>query len=281
MLFQTIIKPAVLSQHLNNPNFRIIDVRSYLDDFSRGKMEFQEAHIPNAIHADLEADLSGLVISGQTSRHPLPSPKDLEEKFSGWGIGPDTQVILYDQSHGGIAARLWWMLQWMGHRACAVLEGGWKIWKELPLPVSNKVNQPERTQFVGQPQLKWLISAEEVEARLHDPQKTLIDSRASERYHAIYEPIDPIAGHIPSAKNRPFLNNLDEELGWKDPNLLKAEWASIIGDSRPQDLIIYCGSGVTACHNILSLLYAGYDWPKLYAGSWSEWITNSSRPIQR
>ena len=278
--YTTLIDPISLSQKYAAPNWVIIDCRFGLGDKEQGRKDHQHSHIPGAIYVHLDEDLSGEIIPGTTGRHPLPPIKDCEERFSNWGIGADTQVIVYDYSHGGIAARLWWMLNWLGHEKVAVLNGGWTAWQAAGLPVDNSISKPQAQTFIANSQPDWVVDAETISDL--DPQKTcLVDARAAQRYRGEKEPIDPIAGHIPGAVNYPFADNLDETGQWKSKEALRERFAPLLEGRDSSELIFYCGSGVTACHDLLALKHAGFGNARLFPGSWSGWITDASRPIAK
>jgi thiosulfate/3-mercaptopyruvate sulfurtransferase len=269
MNYQTIISP----ENLLEVKAIIIDCRFTLADIEYGRNEYNKGHIPGALYAHLDDDLSGEIIPGVTGRHPLPEKEDLISMFSDWGIDSNTQVVCYDDFHGGIAARLWWMLRWAGHYKVAVLDGGWKAWKEAGYEESKTVENSAASTFIPNFQDQQLIPM----SKLRNAQKdgfTLVDARASFRYSGEREPIDPIAGHIPGALSFPFLDNL-EESRWKTISELKNRFKDL-----PNKTIMYCGSGVTACHNILAQNIAGVNESILYSGSWSEWITLAENEIQ-
>ena len=274
--YTTIISAEEVKSNLENPNWIFIDCRFSLKDKEGGRKEFIEEHIPGAQYAHLDDDLSGEIIPGKTGRHPLPKVESFVELLGRLGIDNTSQVIVYDQSHGGIAARLWWMLNWVGHSNVAVLNGGWQYWKANKYPVSSEVITPAVKTYTPTVQEHLVAGVDAVEVYYGDDDFCLIDSRAHERYLGKVEPIDPIAGHIPTAINFPFAENLNEQGLWKSAE----EIATRFEDVKENKPIFYCGSGVTACHNILALKYAGMGDFRLYPGSWSEWIIDESRPIE-
>lgn len=277
--YKTIINTDELEQLIQQEMVTIVDCRHVLTDTDWGQREYQESHIPGAYYAHLDHDLSGPILPGQTGRHPLPSDWNrIFEMFGNWGISPDCQVVVYDQSHGGIASRLWWMLKFSGHENVAVLNGGWKKWHEEGREVSKVIPTKHDRVFYGVLQENMVASMDEVQACPQMPDTILIDARAAQRFGGKEEPIDPIAGHIPSAVNYPFLDNLNDDLTWKSPSELTARF-QMIYHQLPDDVIVYCGSGVTACHNILGIVMAGFKMPRLYPGAWSEWITRSENEI--
>ncbi|HEX2875468.1 MAG TPA: sulfurtransferase [Polyangiaceae bacterium] len=277
--FSAVISSADLAALLSDPQLRVVDCRASLQNPAAGREAYAQAHVPGASFADLLDDLSGPIVAGRTGRHPLPSVESFVAKLQAWGIGSQTQVVVYDDAGGAFAARLWWMLRWLGHDAVAVLDGGFPAWVAEGRPVIDTQTIVPRGDFVAQPRAGWLVSARE----LSEPQSTgrkLFDARAPERFRGDVEPIDPVAGHIPGAENLPFAENL-ENGRFRSPAELRARFAQALGDSTPDEAVVYCGSGVTACHDILAFAHAGLPLPRLYAGSWSEWITDPIRPTQR
>ncbi|MFK7946872.1 MAG: sulfurtransferase [Saprospiraceae bacterium] len=274
-MHKTIINCETLHTILNQENIVIIDTRHYLKDLEKGQNEYNQAHIPNAFYAHLDHDLSGEIIAGVTGRHPFPSVKKIVERLESWGIDETKQVVVYDQSHGGIAARLWMLLNWLGHENVAVLNGGWQQWQRLNLPTNNNI--PTATKSTFSPTVKdyLLVNAEAIEANIQQFDFTLIDARAAARYRGEIEPIDPVAGHIPTALSFPFIENLDDNHLFISDNNLSQRFQSI----ENEDIVIYCGSGVTACHNILALKHIGKTDVRLYPGSWSDWIVDERRSI--
>ncbi len=275
----TIISADQLSQYLQHPDWLIIDCRYSLQDKKYGLNEYNKAHIPNAIYANLNTDLSAPVVAGKTGRHPLPEIDVLVQTFSKWGIDKNVQVVVYDDTIGAFAARLWWMLQWLGHDRVAVLDGGWAHWQQAGLPVNQDQPIYHWRNFVPAPRAERLISVDEVEKILDNPNYQIFDARAEDRYRGENETIDPIAGHIPHAVSAPFVQNIDTSQQFLSQEKLKSRFQMLLGNTMPGNAIFYCGSGVTACHNLLALKHAGLGDGKLYAGSWSEWITNPDRSI--
>lgn len=278
--FTSIISPKKLAALLDTENIVIIDCRYDLFDPKKGKRDFEHSHIPGAHYADLKYDLAGPVISGKTGRHPLPNILELSEKCSDWGITNEAQVVAYDANTGAMAARLWWLLKWLGHDKVAVLNGGFANWVMQKLPTTPEISESKPGHFIPNINPHMLITLEEIEQLLGNDQFVIIDSRAEERYRGEEEPIDAISGHIPGAKNRFHKYNNDEKGCYKPGTLLKAEFSKIIKDTPADQTIFYCGSGVTGAQNVLAYYHAGLGLPKLYAGSWSEWITDPNRPIE-
>lgn len=281
MIYTTLISTQELFDQLTNPNWVIIDCRFSLDDTERGRRDYQKSHIPGALYAHLDKDLSGSVIPGKTGRHPLPDIETFSQTLSNWGVGPSIQVVAYDDKNGSIAARLWWLLRWLGHDAIAVLNGGWARWQSENRSIRSDVETPTPRQFTPYPRPELVVSSSEVETMHNNPSFRIVDSRNPERYWGDIEPIDPVAGHIPGAVNVPFVENLNPEGLFLPLEDLRTRFQKILGDIPVKNTIFYCGSGVTAAHNILALSHAGLGDARLYAGSWSEWITNQSRPVER
>ncbi|MDX2303843.1 MAG: sulfurtransferase [Microscillaceae bacterium] len=257
----------------------LVDCRFSLLDTEAGRKAYHISHIPGAIYAHLDEDLSGEIIPGETGRHPLPSVDKLKDVFSFWGIKPRTQVIAYDDRAGATASRLWFLLRYMGHEAVAVLDGGWAAWLAAGQPVSAEIAQPEKSDFQPKPRPELIVDAQFVENILQKGDYILLDAREGVRFRGEVEPIDPIAGHIAGACSLPFAENLDENGKFLNPDQLKARFEQLLKAQAAENSISYCGSGVTACHNLLAMYHAGLGEGKLYPGSWSEWITKKERPI--
>ncbi|MDU9389580.1 sulfurtransferase [Pseudomonas sp. zfem002] len=275
-----LIAPRQLAERLGEPGLVILDCRFALEDVDYGQRSYAEGHIAGAHFADLERDLSGPVVKGVSGRHPLPQPGRLIERLQQWGISNDSEVVLYDDGPGAFAARAWWLLAWLGKRSgVSILDGGLKAWHAAGLPLSLDPAERHEGTFTGKPDPALLISAQQLRERLGDPALTLLDARALPRFRGEVEPIDPVAGHIPGAQCAVFTDNLGADGHFLPVEQLKARFARLIGSRKPQDLVAYCGSGVTACHNLFALSLAGYPLAPLYAGSWSEWITDPQRQI--
>lgn len=275
-MFTNIINAEDLNAHLKASDWVIIDCRFSLADTEEGRKHYEESHIPGAFYAHLDDDLSGPIMPGKTGRHPLPDIDTFAALASSWGIEKGTQVVAYDDKGGAIAARLWWMLRWLGHESAAVLNGGWQYWVSQNNPVDNIIPAKRNGTFIPAVNDGMSVNASEVNSLKDDPLFVLVDSRIASRYRGEEEPIDPVAGHIPGAINLPFPENMDEDMTLKSPEWLWDRFESATG-GKPGDLVVfYCGSGVTACHNILAFNYAGFDMAKLYPGSWSEWINGLS-----
>jgi thiosulfate/3-mercaptopyruvate sulfurtransferase len=280
MVFKTLIGVDSLLSLLGRPGLAVVDCRFDLMNPEAGVRAYLRSHIPQARYADLDRDLSGPV-SDRTGRHPLPEPQALARRLGELGIGDDTQVVAYDDAGGSIAARLWWLLRWMGHDAAAVLDGGFKAWIAAGGAQESDEAATRAQRFTPRIDPTAALGTAELEQALRDPKALLVDARAPERYLGTVEPIDKVAGHIPGAVNHPFTANLDAGGRFLPPAELERRWRDRLAGSAPENLIAMCGSGVTACHNLLSLEAAGLGGGKLYAGSWSEWIRDPRRPIAR
>lgn len=278
--YQTVISADELMPKLNDPDWAVIDCRFSLDDPKEGRRAYLQAHIPGALYAHLDHDLSGEIIPGETGRHPLPEVDDFAKTLSNWGIDERVQVVSYDDRSGAIAARLWWMLNWMGHEKAAVLDGGWSYWRESGYPLDVKIETRPRREFIPRPRPEMAVDVDFVERVLTGVDFILLDARDGERYQGREEPIDPIAGHIPGAGSAPYVHNLTDAGTFRSKDELRERFERLLGDRPAQQAVFYCGSGVTSAHNILAMAHAGFALPRLYPGSWSEWITDPSRPIE-
>ncbi|HEX3396761.1 MAG TPA: sulfurtransferase [Steroidobacteraceae bacterium] len=287
MSFTTLIDAAGLRDLVDKPDTAILDCRFDLMNPEGGRRAYLAGHIPGARYADLNQDLSA-PITASSGRHPLPAAADFAATLDRLGVGPGTQVVAYDDSSGALAAaRAWWLLRWAGHPAAAVLDGGIKAWIGLGCALESGDAQPLQAARTGRGRgsapadSAAVIDAAELEARLADPSFLLIDARAPERYAGTAEPIDAVAGHVKGAVNHPFSTNLAADGRFLPAPELRELWAKRLAGRNPAQVASMCGSGVTACHNLLSLEIAGFSGAKLYAGSWSEWIRDPRRPIAR
>jgi thiosulfate/3-mercaptopyruvate sulfurtransferase len=279
-VFRTLIDPVTLQSKLSDPQWIIIDCRFELGKPDAGRLAWQQAHLPGARYADLERDLSGPA-TATSGRHPLPDISSLSHCLGNWGITERTQVITYDAENGSMAAaRLWWLLRWLGHERVAVLDGGIKAWCAADLPLDDKPVHAVPGQFTARPHHDWVLNAGDVRERLNDPGWRLVDARTAERYAGLVEPIDPVAGHIPGAINHPLACNLQADGRFLSPETLRTLWHMELDDVEVAHVVNSCGSGVTACHNLLALEVAGFSGAKLYAGSWSEWCKQPGYPVQ-
>ncbi len=277
MILMALAESEILAQHLDDPDWVVFDCRHDLADPGRGNADYLKSHIPGARFAHLDDDLSG-PRNGKNGRHPLPDPSALARMFGRAGVDSGKQVIAYDSQGSLFAARLWWLLRWLGHLPVAVLDGGWSQWTSEGRPQTAGVPAPRATQFSGQPD-DSRVDAQQVLAGLGAPGSLLIDARAPDRFRGENETLDPVGGRIPGARNRYFRDNLDAEGRFKSPQQLATELTAALGDARPGQSIHYCGSGVSAAHNLLAMEIAGLHGARLYAGSWSEWCADPARPI--
>ncbi|MEP6647027.1 MAG: sulfurtransferase [Saprospiraceae bacterium] len=268
--YTTLISVEELSALRSSEDIVLLDCRFYLMDTAKGRKEYMQSHIPGAIYLDINHDLSSPVIRGVTGRHPLPKPQILEATLISSGLNNKSQVVVYDQSNGAYASRAWWLLRWLGHKDVAVLNGGFKAWTSKDLPVDNMWTLPLQGNFKADLQENMTVYMESL-GSLHNP---LVDSREYTRYSGEHETIDPIAGHIPGAVCVPYLDNTFESGEWKNKEELKKKFSAIELASKDSP-VFYCGSGITACHNILAYKIATGKDSKLYPGSWSEWINHN------
>ena len=277
-----LISPQALDLKKDQAGLVILDCRFALEDPDYGQRSYAEGHIAGSSFADLERDLSGPVIKGVTGRHPLPDPEKLVERLRTWGVNADSEIVLYDDGPGAFAARAWWLLAWLGKRdGVFILDGGLKAWHAAGLPLSLDPPGTSPGSFSGTPDNSLLLSTEQLQQRLGQPTLTLLDARAQPRFRGEVEPIDPVAGHIPGAQCAAFSENLGSDGRFLPADQLKQRFAAKLGNRSPTELVAYCGSGVTACHNLFALCLAGYPLARLYAGSWSEWITDPKRGVAK
>jgi thiosulfate/3-mercaptopyruvate sulfurtransferase len=280
MSIAQLISPQQLAQRQEKPGLVILDCRFALEDPEYGQRSYAEGHIAGSSFADLERDLSGPVIKGKTGRHPLPDTHVLQARLQHWGIDAGSDVVLYDDGPGAFAARAWWLLAWLGKRdGVFILDGGLKAWHAAGLPLSLDAPDKKVGHFSGEADNSLVLDAGQMQARLGQPDLTLIDARAEARFRGEVEPIDPVAGHIPGAQCAAFNENLGPDGRFLSTEQLKQRFAAKLQDRAPENLVAYCGSGVTACHNLFALCLAGYPLGALYAGSWSEWITDPAREV--
>ena len=280
MPYTTLISAAELATHSNDPHFVIIDCRHDLLNPEVGPAAYNAGHIAGARFAHLDKLLSGAKVGadGQfKGRHPLPDRKDFIAAMRSLGVNNDSQVVAYDAVDGRYAARLWWLLRWVGHAQVAVLDGGLQAWQAQAGAIDSLTPDVRSGNLQEQPSLVESIDAAGVLRNINDQKMTVVDARSADRYRGENETIDPVGGHIPGAKNRFFLDNLEADGRFKPAATLHAEWKAIL--DNPQQAVMQCGSGVTACHNLLALEIAGLAGAKLYPGSWSEWCADPSRPI--
>jgi thiosulfate/3-mercaptopyruvate sulfurtransferase len=278
--FTTLISVADLAGHLDDPNWVICDCRHDLADTGAGRRAYSESHIPGSRFVHLDGDLSAPK-TGNNGRHPLPDPDKFARRLGDLGIDNAKQIVAYDASGGPYAARLWWMLRWLGHDAVAVVDGGWNAWVKTGNPVTAEAPTVEAARFVPRPRTGMARDANHVVAGLGKSGSFMLDARVPNRYRGENETLDPVAGHIPGAVNRPWQLNLDTEGQFKTAAELKKEFGEALEGHAPDHVTHYCGSGVTACHNLLAMEVAGLSGARLYPGSWSEWCSDPSRPIAR
>jgi len=279
-MFSTLLQPSDLMGHLADPHWLVMDCRFELADPGAGERAWAGGHVPGALYAHLDRDLSGPV-TPQTGRHPLPSPDAFAATLSRWGITRGTQVVAYDAASGMFAARLWWMLRWAGHDRVAVLDGGLQSWLLAGGRLDRSVQQREPVAFQPAWRHSMALGTAEVAASLGDESLLVVDARGTERYEGRVEPIDPIAGHVPGAVNHPCTWNIGPDGRFLPPAALQQRWLETLGGRDPSAAACMCGSGVTACHDLLALEHAGLPGARLYPGSWSEWVRDPSRPVAR
>lgn len=280
MAFRTLISTSVLAARLDDPAFCVIDCRYKLDDEGWGGREYAAAHIPGAVYAHLGHDLAGPK-TGTNGRHPLPNPRTLAQTLGRLGVTSGVQVVAYDQDNGMYASRLWWLLRWLGHDAVAVLDGGFAKWRAEQRPTATGSEQRAPREFAGAANGAMVIDATRLAPLVGTAEWRLIDARAPERFRGDSEPIDKVGGHIPGAANHFFQWNLAEDGTFRSPEQLRDRVSEAIGNVPPERIVCYCGSGVTACHNLLAFEHAGLTGAKLYPGSWSEWSSDPGRPVER
>jgi thiosulfate/3-mercaptopyruvate sulfurtransferase len=280
LAFRTLIGTGDLAAHLEDSQWIAVDCRFQLADAAWGEREYLTAHIPGATYAHLNNDLSG-PLTGTNGRHPLPDPHVLVQTLIRLGIGTGMQVVAYDQDNGMFASRLWWLLRWIGHDDVAVLDGGFRKWKAEHRPVAaGKDARPARS-LTAAPRRAMTAGVDEVAALLGRRDALLLDARAPERYRGDLEPLDRVPGHNPGAANHFFQNNVDELGVFRAPAQLREQLSAAIGATPPDQVVCYCGSGVTACQNLLAMEIAGLAGAKLYGGSWSEWSSDPQKPVER
>jgi thiosulfate/3-mercaptopyruvate sulfurtransferase len=275
----TLIEAAALGRILGHDDVLVVDCRFDIGDAQRGQREYALAHIPGAVYADLDRDLSDLWKVG-LGRHPLPDVEAFSEVLGRWGWTPRTQVFAYDAAGGAnAAARLWWMLRLTGHRDVAVLDGGLPAWNSVAWPLSSDTVRRRSTTVAARFDPEEIVYTDTLQQIRQGT--VLLDARAAPRYRGEVEPIDPVAGHVPGARNRPFSDNLMADGKFKPVATLREEFSKLIAPNYPRDVVHMCGSGVTACHNLLAMEHAGLTGSRIYAPSWSGWIADPARPVER
>lgn len=278
MHYTTLISVADLQVHLDRPDWVVCDCRHDLMSYEAGRHDYAQSHIPGARFLHLDEDLSGPK-TGTNGRHPLPHPITFTLRLGALGIDNGKQVVAYDSSGGTYAARLWWMLRWVGHARVAVLDGGWDAWVESGRPVTRELPAFAPTTFNPSLQPQLAVSSAYVAEHLQNPQVQLLDARAPDRYRGENETLDPIAGHIPGAANRFYRLNLNGNGRFRPAAELEREFIMLLGGRPAESVVHQCGSGVSACHNLLAMEYAGLCGSRLYPGSWSEWVSDGARPV--
>jgi thiosulfate/3-mercaptopyruvate sulfurtransferase len=279
-MFSTLAGIEDLVSHLDDPDWVVCDCRHDLSNYEAGRRSFHDSHIPGARFLHLDEDLSGPK-TGTTGRHPLPHPRTFALRLGALGIDDTKQVIAYDASGGCYAARLWWMLRWVGHTRAAVLDGGWDAWKAAGQRIDANLPSTQPATYTLRAGGALVVDARFVAEHLDDKRVRVLDARSPDRFHGENETLDPVGGHIPGAVNRFFKLNLTADGRFKRADELKAAFAEVLGNSPASEVVHQCGSGVTACHNLLSMEHAGLSGSRLYPGSWSEWISDRSRPVAR
>lgn len=276
----TLISTEVLASHLDDSSWLIADCRYNLKDEHWGHGEYLASHVAGAVFVNLARDLAA-PRTGTNGRHPLPSPDSMAATFDRLGIGGQTQVVAYDQDAGAFASRLWWMLRYMGHDAVAVLDGGFAKWTREGRPIRGGEERRAAATFTPNVRAAMRLTVDDVTAHLGDPSVVLVDARSPERFAGQPDPLDNVSGHIPGARNRFYRHNVTEAGTMRPASELKAEFERVLANRSPKDAVLYCGSGVTACHNLLAMEHAGLKGAKLFPGSWSEWEADASRPVEK
>jgi thiosulfate/3-mercaptopyruvate sulfurtransferase len=277
-MFNTLLSVADLAARRDDATWVVCDCRHDLADTAAGSRAYTQSHIPGARFVHLDGDLSAPK-TGRNGRHPLPAPEKVARRLGELGIDETKQVVAYDASGGPYAARLWWMLRWLGHDAAAVLDGGWNAWVKARLPQTDRVPEIAAARFLPRTRAGAAVDAKAVAAHAGKDGMLLLDARIPNRFRGENESLDPVAGHIPGAMNRPWQLNLDDDGRFKSGAELKKEIGEMLAGRSPADVTHYCGSGVTACHNLLAMEVAGYTGSLLYPGSWSEWCSDPAHPV--
>lgn len=277
-MFSTLVDTDTLARHLTDPRWVVVDCRFTLTDAGAGRRAWAAGHIPGARYAHLDEDLSS-PITPRTGRHPLPDPNALARKLGAWGIDESKQVVVYDDTFGAMASRLWWLLRWLGHESVALLDGGYPKWVREKKPVTPEAPVVHQTTFHPRVNNMLWVNADFVERARQDEAFVVLDARGEERFRGDVELLDKVAGHVPGAVNAMYEDNLDVSGEFLSAEELRERYLDLLGGVVPDQAIHMCGSGVTACHNVLAMEHAGLPGARLYAGSWSEWITDPNRPV--
>ena len=276
----TLISTDVVADHVTNGSWLIADCRYNLNDEHWGRAEYDRGHIPGAVFVDVSHDLAG-ERSGVNGRHPLPTIDAMAATLGRLGIADGTQVVAYDQDTGAFASRLWWMLRYLGHDEVAVLDGGFAKWTSEGRAVHTDAETRTPVHFTPRVRQRMRVTVDETLAHLGDPAVLLVDSRSPDRYSGMPDPLDTVYGHIPGARNRYYRDNVTESGVMKAAGELRADFEKVLAGTPPNQAVLYCGSGITACYNLLAMEHAGLHGARLFAGSWSEWESDPSRPIER
>lgn len=278
MAADPLIDASALRDRLDDPTVRIVDCRFSLSEPAAGRVDYERAHIPGAVYADLDQDLSA-PIDAASGRHPLPQFGRLCARLGSWGVDETRQVVVYDAADGAIAARLWWLLRYLGHEAVALLDGGWQAWTGQDGPTESGFREFEQRIFTQRASAMTWVSTAALSDQLARDSVALVDARSAERFRGDVEPIDPVAGHVPGAINHPYTDNIVPSGRMRSVDSLRAMWTRRLAGRAPREVVHMCGSGVTACQNLLAMELAGLSGSRLYPGSWSEWIRDPARPV--
>ncbi len=278
MNYSTLIDVATLAAELDNPAWVVLDCRFDLMNPAWGETEFAAEHIPGAQYAHLDRDLAGPP-TADSGRHPLPDPATFAALAGRWGIDNSTQVVVHDQAGGVFAARAWWLFRWLGHERVALLDGGLAAWRAAGLPVTTGGSTRPARIFEPKPDMSRVVGVSDIVAALGSPELQVVDARGADRFAGQNETMDPRAGHVPGAVNHPFALNLSSEGRLHEADRLRTAWLATLAGHDPKEMVAMCGSGVSACLNLLSMEIAGLPGARLYPGSWSEWVKDPSRPI--
>lgn len=278
MALRTLVDVDTLAAHLDDPRWVVLDCRFELTRPTWGEEAFAAGHIPGAQYAHLDRDLAAIP-TATSGRHPLPEPETFAALARRWGINEDTQIVVHDQASGVYAARAWWLFRWLGHESVAVLRGGLAAWTSSPRTLTVETTTRATGHFVARPQENWIVTVDDVLDSLDSHRLHVVDGRGADRFAGHNETMDPIAGHVPGAVNHPFTNNFAADGTWLPEAELRARWETTLRGRPANEIVTMCGSGVSACLNLLALETLGIQGARLYAGSWSEWVRDPSRPV--
>lgn len=279
-MMSPLISCEQLAARLDDRDLCVVDCRHQLSDTGHGERVYAQGHIPGAFFMHLDRDLSG-PMNGHNGRHPLPDPQELAGRLGAIGISRQKTVVVYDDAEGMVAGRLWWMLRWLGHDRVAVLDGGFPRWAALGLPLTNALPTAAPTEFLADPPRDWVVGTAAVLANLERREFLVVDARGADRFRGENETIDPVGGHIPGALSRPFRDNLKADGTFRPAEELRQAYRDLFAGVSPAQVVMQCGSGVSACHNLIAMELAGLPGARLYAGSWSEWCSDPARPVAR